>query len=102
MEDYELFDRNTKAFIFGTQTRAGQRMLDFDYLCQRDDPSVAGFITPTGGGYYKLFWGTKEIRIPRYRSIAEAAKAHPEADVGYPDTGRLQRLLRRTQRQMLW
>ena len=81
MEDYELFDRNTKAFIFGTQTRAGQRMLDFDYLCQRDEPSVAGFITPTGGGYFKLFWGTKEIRIPRYRSIVDAAKAHPEADV---------------------
>lgn len=81
MEDYELFDRNTKAFIYGTQERAAQRMLDFDYLCQRDEPSVAGFITPTGGGYYKLFWGAREIRIPRYTSIAQAVEAHPEADV---------------------
>lgn len=81
MEDYELFDSNTKAFIHGSQQRAGQRMLDFDYLCRREEPSVAGFITPTGGGYFKLFWGTKEIRIPRYRSIEEAVKAHPEADV---------------------
>ena len=50
MEQYELFDQNTKAFIYGTQQRAAQRMLDFDYLCQRDEPSVAGFITPAGGG----------------------------------------------------
>ena len=35
MEDYELFDENTKAFIFGTQQRAGQRMLDFDYIRNR-------------------------------------------------------------------
>ena len=81
MEEYELFDKKTRAFIYGSQQRAGQRMLDFDYLCQREEPSVAGFITPTGGGYYTLFWGTKEIRIPRYRSIAEAVKVHPEADV---------------------
>ena len=81
MEQYELFDQNTKAFIYGTQQRAAQRMLDFDYLCQRDEPSVVGFITPTGRGYYKLFWGTKEIRIPRYLSIKMAVKAHPHADV---------------------
>jgi ATP-citrate lyase alpha-subunit len=81
MEDYELFDENTKAFIYGTQQRAAQRMLDFDFMSQRKEPSVAGFITTTGGGYYKLFWGTKEIRIPRYTSMEEAAKAQPKADV---------------------
>jgi len=81
MEDYELFNEHTKAFIHGSQNRAAQRMLDFDYMSGREEPSVAGFITPTGGGYYKLFWGTKEIRLPRYKSISEAVKAHPEADV---------------------
>lgn len=81
MEDYELFDRDTKAFIFGSQTTAAQRMLDFDYVCKRDEPSVVGFITPTGGRFNKLFWGTKEIRVPRYQSIEEAVEAHPEADV---------------------
>jgi len=81
MKDYELFDNKTKAFIYGTQQRAAQRMLDFDYLSQREKPSVAGFITPTGSGYYKLFWGTKEIRIPRYKSMEEAVKTHPDADV---------------------
>src|SRR6056297_2218610 len=81
MKDYELFDKNTKSFIFGSQKKAAQRMLDFDFMSQRDEPSVAGFITPTGSGYYQLFWGTKEIRLPRYTSVEEAVKAHPDADV---------------------
>ncbi len=81
LPDYELFNKHTKGFIHGTQTRAAQRMLDFDYVSGREEPSVAGFITPTGGGYYKLFWGTKEIRLPRYTSVEDAVKAHPEADV---------------------
>lgn len=80
-QEYELFHPDTRAFIYGQQQRAAQRMLDFDYLCQRERPSVAGFITPTGGGYYKLFWGTKEIRIPRYTTVEEATKEHPDADV---------------------
>ncbi|MCD6379112.1 ATP citrate synthase, partial [bacterium] len=81
MEEYELFDKNTKSFIYGSQSTAAQRMLDFDYLSQREEPSVVGFITPSGGGYYKLFWGTKEIRLPRFISVKEATEAHPEADV---------------------
>ncbi|MBW2561001.1 MAG: ATP citrate synthase [Deltaproteobacteria bacterium] len=81
MKEYELFDKNTKSFIYGSQSTAAQRMLDFDYLSLREEPSVVGFITPEGGGYLKLFWGTKEIRLPRFRSVKEATEAHPEADV---------------------
>ena len=81
MKSYELFDRNTRAFIYGQQQKAAQRMLDFDYLCKSDTPSVAGFITPTGTGYYKLFWGTKEITIPRYLTVEAAIKENPDADV---------------------
>ena len=81
MKNYELFDENTRAFIYGQQQKAAQRMLDFDYLCNREKPSVAGFITPTGSGYYKLFWGTKEITIPRYMTIEEAIAENPDADV---------------------
>ncbi|HOD73154.1 MAG TPA: citrate/2-methylcitrate synthase [Candidatus Bipolaricaulis anaerobius] len=79
--DYELFTADTKAFIYGEQLRAAQRMLDFDYLCRRAEPSVAALITPERGGFEKLFWGTKEIRIPRMTSLAEAAALFPEADV---------------------
>ncbi len=80
-DDYELFTAKTKAFIYGDQLRAAQRMLDFDYLCRRVEPSVAALITPERGGFEKLFWGTKEIRISRIRTLAEAASRFPEADV---------------------
>ncbi|MEA3356294.1 MAG: citrate/2-methylcitrate synthase [Candidatus Bipolaricaulota bacterium] len=81
MKEYELFSRDTKTFIYGAQTRAAQRMLDFDYMCRKEGPSVLGMITPERGGYENFFWGTKEIRVPRLRSIAEGVKRFPEVDV---------------------
>ena len=81
MKDYELFSRETKAFIYGSQTAAVQRMLDFDYMCRKDEPSVVAMITPERGGFEKFFWGTKEIRIPRLTSIAQACEQFPGADV---------------------
>ncbi|MGC9529037.1 MAG: citrate/2-methylcitrate synthase [Candidatus Bipolaricaulaceae bacterium] len=79
--DYELFTTDTQAFIYGEQLRAAQRMLDFDYLCRRAKPSVVALVTPERGGFEKLFWGTKEIRIPRVTSLTEAATRFPEADI---------------------
>jgi len=81
MNDYELFSPDTKAFIYGAQTRAVQRMLDFDYLCRKDAPSVVAMITPERGGFETFFWGTKEIRLPRLTSIGKATQRFPEADV---------------------
>ena len=81
MQSYDLFSRDTKAFIYGAQTNAVQRMLDFDYLCRKDEPSVVAMITPSRGGFEKFFWGTSEITIQRLRSIDEAVKKFPQADV---------------------
>ena len=81
MNSYDLFSRDTKAFIYGAQTNAVQRMLDFDYLCRKDEPSVVAMITPERGGFEKFFWGTREITIPRLRSIGEAVEKFPKADV---------------------
>lgn len=81
MKDYQLFDRNTRAFVYGFQTNAIQRMLDFDYLCRRSVPSVAAIIYPNRAGVHKLFWGTEEILLPMYRTIPEAVAAHPSVDV---------------------
>jgi len=81
MEDYELFNEKTRAIVYGNQQRAIQRMLDFDYLCRREKPSVAAVINPTRDGYIKVFFGTKEILIPMYRKLEEAVARHPEADV---------------------
>ena len=78
--DYVLMDKNTKAIVFGYQQRAIQRMLDFDYICRRESPSVVAIVNPTREGWHKCFWGTKEIMIPMYRTLAETTKKHPEAD----------------------
>ena len=79
--DYVLFDRDTRAIVFGYQQRAIQRMLDFDYICRREKPSVACIVNPTRDGFHKCFWGTKEILLPMYRTIKEATSNHPDADV---------------------
>lgn len=84
MEDYELFDENTQAIIYGFQAAPVQRMLDFDYVCRRKKPSVAAIIRPTQEAaidYHKVFWGSKEIVIPVYKTIELAVKKHPNADV---------------------
>jgi ATP-citrate lyase alpha-subunit len=82
MVDYKLFDKNTLAIIFGLQERAIQRMLDFDYACERETPSIAAIVNPTGDdGYHKCFWGSEEIILPMYTTIEKAAKTHPKADV---------------------
>ena len=80
-KDYILMDKNTKAIVFGYQQRAIQRMLDFDYICRRDEPSVVIIVNPTRDGMHTCFWGTKEILIPMVKTLKEATKLHPEADV---------------------
>ena len=84
MEDYDLFDRNTQAIIYGFQVRAIQRMLDFDYVCRREKPSVACVIRPTQAAtvaYHRAFWGSHEIVVPIYKTLQLAIKNHPNADV---------------------
>ncbi len=79
---YELFDRNTQAFIYNNQVNATQRMLDFDYASCREIPSVAAIINPTGAdSFSKVFFGKREILIPVYKTIEKAAKMHPNVDV---------------------
>lgn len=41
-----LFRKQTKAIVWGMQTRAVQGMLDFDYVCSRDEPSVTAMVYP--------------------------------------------------------
>uniref|UniRef100_A0A8P4JWC0 ATP-citrate synthase n=1 Tax=Dicentrarchus labrax TaxID=13489 RepID=A0A8P4JWC0_DICLA len=77
-----LFRKQTKAMVWGMQTRAVQGMLDFDYVCSRDGPSVAAMVYPfTGDHKQKFYWGHKEILLPVYKNMADAMKKHPEVDV---------------------
>nr|KAF6492407.1 hypothetical protein HJG59_009611 [Molossus molossus]KAF6492408.1 hypothetical protein HJG59_009612 [Molossus molossus] len=64
------------------QTRAVQGMLDFNYVCSQDEPSVAAMVYPfTGDHKQKFYWGHKEILIPVFKNMADAMKKHPEVDV---------------------
>ncbi|MFX1418748.1 MAG: citrate/2-methylcitrate synthase [Promethearchaeota archaeon] len=84
MENYELFNEDTQAIIYGFQANPVQRMLDFDYVCRRKKPSVAAMIRPTQEAaiaYHKIFWGSKEIVIPVYKTLEMAVKKHPNTDV---------------------
>ncbi len=81
-KSYELFDKTTQAFIYNRQVAATQRMLDFDYVSDRETPSVAAIINPTGkDGLEKFFFGPKEILIPVFKSMKDAAKKHKNVDV---------------------
>jgi ATP citrate (pro-S)-lyase len=79
---FRPFDSSTRSFVYGLQPRAIQGMLDFDFSCGRETPSVAAMIYPFGGHHIqKFYWGTKETLLPVYTSIEEAVKKHPEVDV---------------------
>ncbi|PPE02281.1 hypothetical protein GOBAR_DD00615 [Gossypium barbadense] len=92
----QLFSRTTQALFYNYKQLPIQRMLDFDFLCGRETPSVAGIINPGAEGFQKLFFGQEEIAIPLYallsytlpakfrnlhKSIEAACTAHPTADV---------------------
>ncbi|XP_051797163.1 ATP-citrate synthase isoform X1 [Acanthochromis polyacanthus] len=77
-----LFSKHTKSLVWGMQTRAVQGMLDFDYVCSREEPSVAAMVYPfTGDHKQKFYWGHKEILIPVYKNMGDAMKKHPDVDV---------------------
>jgi ATP citrate (pro-S)-lyase len=79
---YRPFDASTRSFVYGLQPRAIQGMLDFDFSCGRETPSVAAMIYPFGGHHIqKFYWGTKETLLPVYTSLDEAVKKHPDVDV---------------------
>merc|ERR1712142_748598 len=78
-----LFSKGTRAIIWGLQSRAVQGMMDFDYVCGREEPSVACMVYPMSPGDSKqnFYWGHKEILVPVYKNMADAMAAFPEVDV---------------------
>ncbi len=78
---YELFTKDTTAFFYNLKADAIQRMLDFDYLCQRETPSITAIIQPGKSGFHKVFFGAKEMTIPIYSTIEQATTNHPNTDV---------------------
>ncbi len=78
----KLFTKDTQAIFWNNNKSAIQRMLDYDYVIGRETPSVAAIVAPTSGNKFeKFFWGSDEVMIPLFKTTADAAKAHPNADV---------------------
>ncbi|KAM3289177.1 ATP-citrate synthase beta chain protein 2 isoform X1 [Capsicum chacoense] len=77
----QLFSKTTQALFYNYKQLPIQRMLDFDFLCGRETPSVAGIINPGSEGFQKLFFGQEEIAIPVHSTVEAACAAHPTADV---------------------
>ncbi|CAK0786660.1 ATP-citrate synthase beta chain protein 1 [Coccomyxa viridis] len=78
----QIFSKHTQAIFYNWKPNPVQRMLDFDYLCGRETPSVACVVQPGNpGGFQKVFFGREEVAIPLQGSVPEAAKAYPRADV---------------------
>ncbi len=78
---YELFTKDTTAFFYNLKADAIQHMLDFDYLCKRQTPSICAIIHPGKSGFHKVFFGATEITIPIYKTIEQATTHHPNTDV---------------------
>eukprot|EP00092_Neocalanus_flemingeri_P041306 GFUD01044978.1.p1 GENE.GFUD01044978.1~~GFUD01044978.1.p1 ORF type:complete len:809 (-),score=207.89 GFUD01044978.1:214-2640(-) len=78
-----LFSKTTRAIIWGLQSRAVQGMMDFDFVCGREQPSVACMVYPMSPGDSKqnFYWGHKEVLVPIYKSMADAMAAFPDVDV---------------------
>lgn len=81
-ETRQMFTKSTKSIVWGMQTRAVQSMLDFDFICRREEPSVVAMVYPfTGHHRQKFYWGHKEILIPVYNKMSEAINKHKDVDV---------------------
>ncbi|CAN8104418.1 unnamed protein product [Discula destructiva] len=82
LPEHALFTNKTRCFVYGMQPRAVQGMLDFDFICKRATPSVAGIIYTFGGQFVsKMYWGTSETLLPVYQEVDKAAAKHPDVDV---------------------
>ncbi|KAI9794347.1 MAG: citrate synthase [Peltula sp. TS41687] len=79
--EHTLFNNKTRCFVYGLQPRAVQGMLDFDFICKRSNPSVAGIIYTFGGQFVsKMYWGTSETLLPVYQSVDKAMAKHNDVD----------------------
>ena len=78
----ENFTAMTRCIVYNLQPKAVQGMLDFDFMCKREKPSVAAMVYPfTANHFSKFYWGTEEILLPVYQKTAEALAKHPEVSV---------------------
>ncbi len=76
------FSSNDTVAVYGDQRVAIQAMLDYDFVCSKEKPSVQCIIGPrlSDGGKHIYFWGKDELLIPTFASL-EAAFAQFQCSV---------------------
>ncbi len=81
-----MFSKNSFAIIYGLHLSTAQKMLDFDFICERE-PSVVAFVDPGKDiSNYKLFFGGKEMFItsyPDYESIPDSILKKADTVLNY-------------------
>ena len=72
-----LTSSSTRCIVYGMQRRAVQGMLDFDYLCKRESPSVAAIVFPFSANHFQQFYfGAKEVRhVTHFNTSLPLSKA---------------------------
>lgn len=63
-----------RMLAFGNYTAGYQTILDFDYLCGKESPSIVGIITASAK-FQKFFWGDREVLIPCFPTAEKASAA---------------------------
>jgi hypothetical protein len=76
LPSYQLFTNKTRALIYGLQPGAVQNMLDFDFICGRTFPSVAGLVYPFSGNHYMKFYCQTQAHVTCSPGSASRAAAH--------------------------
>lgn len=76
-----LFHKDTKVIFFNEHPVPIQGMLDYDWLCGKNEPSVVAIVNPKRSGFHKCFFGSQEITIPVFRTVEEATEFDKNADV---------------------
>ena len=77
----QIYNKKSKIVIMNFQVQVVQRILDYDYICEKKNPSVVGIIFPNkAGGYFSVFWGNKEILLPIFKSLDDAISFDKEID----------------------
>ena len=79
LPSYQLFTAKTRALIYGMQPGAVQNMLDFDFICGRQFPSVAGVVYPFSGNHYMKFYCHPPRTHSRHTRQAFVAHQPPSA-----------------------
>jgi len=74
-----IFTKDTKSILIGLNQKTAQRMLDFDYVSNRSEPSIVAIIEPRQNTKIKmeqLFFGNKSVLIPVYRKYEDCVQRH--------------------------